>query len=87
MADLFANTTPSLTSPAMDGAMVTPDDGTDLSHVTRAIYVGASGDLSAELVSGAQVQFSGVPAGAMLPMRATKILATGTTANQIVALW
>jgi hypothetical protein len=87
MADLFADTTPSLTSPAMDGSLVTPNDSTELSHVTRAIYVGGAGDLPAELVSGAQVQFASVPAGAMLPMRVTKILATGTTAGQIVALW
>ena len=87
MADIFAKTAPSLTSPAMDGAMVAPNDTTPLAQVTRAVYVGGSGDVTAELVSGTQLSFSGVPGCVLLPMRATKIMATGTTASGIVALW
>lgn len=87
MADLFSDNIPSLTSPAIDGTMVAPSDTTPLSHVTRAIYVGGGGDVQAELVSGSQISFAAVPGGVMLPMRVTKILATGTTASGIVALW
>ncbi|MEV8467135.1 hypothetical protein AB0T83_10120 [Fluviibacterium sp. DFM31] len=87
MADLFADTAPGLTSPAIDGIMVAPHDSNPLGHVSRAVYVGVGGDIRAELVSGAQLTFSAVPAGSMLPMRATKILSSGTTASSIVALW
>lgn len=87
MADIYASTSPSLTSPAIDGAMVTPSNTQLLAQVSRAIYVGASGDISAELASGSQVTFAAVPAGSILPFRLRKIRATGTTATGIVALW
>lgn len=87
MADLYSNTTPGLTSPAIDGNMIVPSDGADLPHVTRAVYVGTSGQIQAELVSGATVSFASVPAGTMLPLRLRKILSTGTTATNLVALW
>ncbi|QIE41258.1 spike base protein, RCAP_Rcc01079 family [Meridianimarinicoccus aquatilis] len=87
MADLYSNTTPGLTSPAIDGNMIVPSDAADLPHVTRAIYVGTAGEIQAELASGVTVSFISVPAGTMLPLRLRKILSTGTTAGDLVALW
>lgn len=87
MADLFASTTPSLTSPAIDGQPVVPSNTALLAQVSRAIYVGTAGDISAELASGTQVTFIAVPAGMILPLRLRKIRATGTSAQNIVALW
>lgn len=55
--------------------------------MSRAIYVGTAGNISAELASGTQVTFTAVPAGMILPLRLRKIRATGTTAQNIVALW
>jgi len=87
MTDKFAGTSPGLSSPAVDAAAVTPNDFDALAYVSRAIYVGGGGNVRAELSSGAQVTFSAVPSGAILPIRATHILASGTTASGLVALW
>ena len=87
MSDLYASTTPSLTSPAIDGQAVMPSDTALLAQVSRAIYVGTAGDISAELASGTQVTFTAVPAGMILPLRLRRVRATGTSARDIVALW
>ena len=87
MPDLYASNTPGLTSPAIDGQAVAPSDSTLLTQVSRAIYVGTAGNISAELASGTQVTFTAVPAAMILPLRLRKIRATGTTAQNIVALW
>ena len=74
-------------SPARSASTVTPSDGTDLPHVSRAIYVGQTGDVSVVMADGDQVIFEAVPAGAMLPIRVSGINATGTTAAGILSLW
>jgi hypothetical protein len=49
--------------------------------VTRAVYVGAAGDITARLAGDTgSVTFKLVPAGSTLPIRARQIFATGTTA-------
>lgn len=87
MADLYGNTTPGLTSPAIDGTMIVPSDGSELSHITRAVYVGGSGVINAELASGAIISLSNVPAGSILPLRLRKVRSSGTTATGLVGLW
>lgn len=87
MADLYAHSSPGLNSPAVDGAMIAPNDSTDLPHVTRAIYVGQSGQISAQLASGATIDLAAVPGGTMLPLRVRRVLSTGTTAGALVGLW
>jgi hypothetical protein len=86
MADRFQNSAPSLSGPASYGFPVTPSDSTVLSETTRGLYVGTTGDISALMVSGASITLSSVPAGSLLPLRLTKIMATGTTASGIVGL-
>lgn len=86
MADRFQNSSPSLAGPASHGFSVTPSDSALLSETTRGIYVGTGGDIAALMLSGASVTFPAVPAGSVLPVRLTKIMATGTTASNIVAL-
>ncbi|MFT2210364.1 spike base protein, RCAP_Rcc01079 family [Rhizobium giardinii] len=86
MPDRFSSNIPSLTSPATHGFTVTPSDAIDLSEVTRAIYVGSGGTLAVRLLSGQTVTFAGVSAGSILPLRADRVLATGTTAGSIVGL-
>jgi hypothetical protein len=87
MADIYAHTTPGLTSPAIDGNMVVPSDSGDLAHVTRALYVGTGGQIAAQLVSGSTITLSAVPAGTLLPLRVRRVMATGTSAGDLVALW
>ncbi|WP_299193316.1 hypothetical protein [uncultured Litoreibacter sp.] len=85
--DKFANFPTTPISPARGGAQVTPDDATPLTQVSRALYVGQGGDIAATLADGDTVTFEAVPSGAILPIRAASVSATGTTAEAIVALW
>jgi hypothetical protein len=86
MPDRFSSNIPSLTSPATHGFSVTPSDTLDLTEVTRALYVGSGGAVALRLLSGQSVTFAGVAAGSILPVRADRVLATGTTAGSIVGL-
>lgn len=55
------------------------------SNLTRAIYVGTSGDLVVRFTDGGSaITFSDVPAGYQ-PLQVAQIDATGTTADGIVA--
>lgn len=75
-------------SPATNAVAVTPHNSNDLGYVTRAVYVGTGGNLTVKMQdSGTSVTFVAVPTGTTLPIRCTRILATGTDAADIVALW
>ena len=87
MTDSFQKHSRSLTSPPEQAVAVVPADRTDLACVTRAIYVGGAGDLRVRMQGGAEVTFAAVPAGALLPLRVKRVLAAGTSATAIVALW
>jgi hypothetical protein len=86
MPDRFQYSTPSLSGPAAHAFSVTPNDASDLAETTRALYVGAAGSVAAVMASGATVTFASVPSGTTLPVRVTRVLATGTTATTILAL-
>ncbi len=87
MADQFENIRPALESPAEGILAVTPDDNTDLSEVSRALYIGGTGDVAVQMKDGSTGTFVGVPGGIMLPLRASRVLATGTTATNILAVF
>lgn len=73
--------------PAVYAAAITPHDTNDLAYDIRAIYVGGAGDIALITTGGSAVTLSAVPAGSILPIRASRIKATGTTATLIVGLW
>lgn len=85
--DTFHSHTSNLESPARCATNVTPNDVVSLGHVTRALYVGTGGDLAVVMADGANVTFRGVPAGMILPIRVSKVLANGTTADALIGLW
>ncbi len=87
MADDFENYRAELNSPYASAADITPNDSTDLGTVTRAIYVGGAGNVAVTMKNGTSVTFTAPPVGTILPVRATRVLATGTTATNLVALW
>jgi hypothetical protein len=67
---------------------VTPSDGTDLSYVTRAVFVGTGGNLEVNMAGNdTTVVLTGVPDGAFLPISVSRILDGNTTASNIVAFW
>lgn len=86
MTDRFIGREPGFDGPATHGFSVTPNNDTILAEVTRALYVGTAGDVAMLLASGASVTLTNVPSGTLLPVRAVRVLATGTTATAIVGL-
>jgi len=66
---------------------VTPSDATDLTGA-RALYVGGTGDVAVRCIftSTSTVTFVAVPAGTILPLRVTRVMAA-TTATSIVAIY
>lgn len=66
-------------------AAVTPSDATILPPST--IYVGVAGNVAVEpVVGGVAVTFTAVPAGSYIGVRVKRVLATGTTATNMVAI-
>ena len=82
------------TSTHTSGAVraITPNDSTDLPlGVCRGIYVGVTGDISIDDLSGEaageSVVFVGVIGGTVLPVQTARVNATGTDATSLVALY
>ena len=86
MQDRFETTTNGLDSPATHGFAITPNDGTDLPEITRALYLGGPGAIGVVLLSGAELVLTGIAAGTLLPLRTKRVKASGTTASAIVGL-
>ncbi|MCD2175381.1 spike base protein, RCAP_Rcc01079 family [Rhizobium sp. C4] len=86
MADRFSEAAPPLTGPATHAFPINPADGTNFAEVTRAIYCGVAGDIVAIMLSGAVVTFANVASGTLLPLRATRVMAAGTTAGGLIGL-
>lgn len=71
-------------NPVGKAAEVTPTD-TNLSQITRAIYIGGGGDLRVMMAAdNAIVWHRNLAAGMYYPLRVKQIM-TGTTATDIVA--
>ena len=85
MVDEFKNRAPGLESPLENGAEVAPDDASDLDNITRALWVGVSGDIKVTLKGGSTVTLAN--AFGLLPLRVTRVWDTDTAATNIVALW
>jgi hypothetical protein len=85
ITDRFSGNAGSIMSSAIHGAAVTPHDDNDLDYVTRAIYVGGTGNINVTMDGGETVILVAVQRGTMLPLRVTRVLATDTTATAIVA--
>jgi len=64
--------------------LITPSNTNDLgANVTRAIYVGTSGDLHIIMADGSEVTLPDVAAGIFHPLRVLQVFATGTGALDI----
>lgn len=78
---------PSIVEPAANAAAITPNNGADLAANTRGLYVGVSGDVKVDMVTGGTgVTFVGLAAGIIHPLQVKRVYATGTTALNIVGL-
>jgi len=80
------NLGPNATHPARFALAVTPSDSTDMTLSARALYIGGAGNLAVITDGGNTVTFTGISAGSILPVAIARVLATGTTATNILAL-
>lgn len=74
-------------NPAEYAVAVTPSNTTDLTNVTRALYIGGAGDVTVDMPDGSTVLFANALAGTILPIRVKRVRSTGTAATGIVALF
>jgi len=77
----------SYTDPADRILAVTKSDSTDLTG-TRGLLIGGAGDLAVRMVGNptSTITITGVLAGAILPLRVSRVMAA-TTATNITALY
>lgn len=87
MSDQYAGINP-LTGSAFQAAAITPSDSAELVRMTKGLYVGGAGNLNLLLAGDTTpVVFVGVAAGTVLPVRVAKVMATNTTATNLVGLY
>lgn len=85
--DPFASTIDTPSSPAEECFAITPDDLQDLPKITKALYIGETGDVAIVPGKGTSaVIFRNVQQGTILDVRTRAVRATGTTADGIVGL-
>lgn len=84
--DRFDRSGDSPSSPARDAFMVAPHDTTALARLPKALLIGIGGTLTLRAVDAAADIAVTVTAGQIVPIRASHVRATGTTAGQIVGL-
>lgn len=88
---LFAKSvyTPGVTNQSeLQGVAVTPADGTDLPNgPCSAIYVTGAGNINVNLAGGGTAVLTGLSAGQIVHVPASRILSTSTTATGIFALY
>jgi hypothetical protein len=88
MADVFSGVMDSVSSPATRGVAVVAHDVSALADIPKALFVGTGGHVVTRGVGGgADVTFKNLASGSILPFRAQYVRATGTTAQDIVALY
>lgn len=70
--------------PASGLVSITPSDTADIPGI-RALWVGGAGNIAIDAGNGA-VTLVGVAAGSLLPIQAKRVMATNTTADDIVGM-
>jgi len=86
MADEFSEFKVGLESPMNDAFDVTPNDGVDLTEVSRGLIVGVSGDVQIDTNEGTTIVMPALLAGFIHPIRAKRVYSTNTTATGIKAV-
>lgn len=78
----------SMEMPACNSAVVSPSDTIPLQSVSRAIYIGTTGNVAIQLLGDTSpVTLIACQAGSLLPIRVAYLMSTNTTASNIIALW
>ena len=89
MADPIFNRSGTLETSSWDAAAVTPNDDADLPRAPcQGLWVsGGDGTITVVMAGGATVSYGGISDGSILPFRVDRVMATGTGATGIVALY
>lgn len=80
--DIFATTGTGGSGPAIRQYAITPDDDADLPRRPRALVCTADGNVAIRDADGTDITYA-MTAGDILPFRAVRVLATGTTATVV----
>lgn len=87
--DPYASRSISVNSAARNAVAVTPSDTANLAPYAKSLYIGVAGDVTVVMVNAADdtdtVLFKAAPVG-VLPIQVRRVMSTGTTATNIVAL-
>ena len=83
MSDFFSEFSKGLDSPADRHFSITPSDTSDLAIMPRALRIDSGGTLALRDESGQDITYT-VSDGEVLVFRAVRVLATGTSASNIV---
>lgn len=81
-----------MNAPSVRYAAVTRSDTANIQlggadRPCRSLYIGTGGNLVVQDEVGTQVTFLNVPGGVILPIIARRVMLTGTTATDIIALF
>jgi len=82
---MSAYRTADATVSAHGAVSITPSDAT-VFPVSRALYVGTSGNINVRMADGQTTLFSNVPVG-IFPIQVDQVLSTSTTALLLIALY
>jgi hypothetical protein len=86
--DAYTNQAKTITQSFDDGQVVVPDTAFAGGRRSRGIILGAPGNVEILLPDGVSTLIlPSLVAGVTHPCRTTKIVAAGTTATSIVAVW
>lgn len=85
MVDDFDGYGSSLDSPGTNAESVVPNDDSDLSRVSRALWIGVAGNVKLTTLGGDTVVFVG--AQGWMPLRVSRIHSDETTASAIISVW
>lgn len=80
MGDSFQTHAKGLNSPADRHFAILPSDGVDLATRPRALWCNTAGTLALRDAAGTVLSYA-VTAGQVIPFRAMRVMATGTTAT------
>ena len=86
MADKFQYKNAELNSPGDIFYTITPSDTADIPFKPRGVIVGVSGNLAVIDSLGVTTIIPSLAAGIFHPIRPVRVLATGTTATNIVGI-
>lgn len=84
MSVITSSKSPLHVNAATGGAAITPSDSTVVDF--NGIYIGGAGNLAVTLFDGSVVTLTAVIVGQIYPLRVIKVMATNTTATNLLGL-